>query len=112
MEDIGDTSWMEDGRCRRPGVDTSHWVRGIDKTKLSKQLRSLALAECELCPVQWECVSFAIRTLDDWNVCAVEVDDRRLLAARPDWQGLVDMAEESRMTVTNLVVHLRSRGTT
>lgn len=112
MEEIGDTSWMEGGRCRRPGVDTSHWIRGIDKTNRSKELRALALAECSLCPVQWECVEFAIRTLDDWNVCAVEVEDRRLLAAVPNWPELLDMAHEARMAVFTLIAHLRSGDTT
>jgi hypothetical protein len=112
LEEIGDTSWMEDGRCRRPGVDTSVWIYGIDKTKRSKKIRELALAECQLCPVQWECVSFAIRTLDDWNVCAVEIEDRRLLAATPDWQELLDMAQEARKSVTQLIGYLRSSATT
>jgi predicted DNA-binding ribbon-helix-helix protein len=45
-------------------------------------------------------------------VCAVEVDDRRLLAEREDWASLLDMAHESRMSVTQLVDHLRRGATT
>lgn len=112
MEELEQPEWMERARCRRPGVDRTHWITGIDKTKRSKKIRELALAECSLCPAQWECIEFAIRTLDDWNICAAEVEDRRFLASHDNWVELLDMAHESRMAVFTLIRHLRRSATT
>jgi hypothetical protein len=106
-----ETGWMEHARCRYPGA-YYFWCCNSSKTKESKERRQSALNECSQCPVQWRCVEYAIDTMDLWNICAVEPDDREFLERLSNWRDLVIMAANCNMPVVELVRNLRTSATT
>jgi len=55
--DEGDTSWMRRGACRRPEVPTYLFFPGRGDTKTI----AAAKAVCATCPVQADCLAYALR---------------------------------------------------
>lgn len=123
-----DLTWMVDAACRRPGniVHAVAWT-GTPGSQVPNRggdldlVRERALSVCRVCPVQWDCARFAIETGDVWNVCAVVPSDRMTITTKKvhaedgtlvhlkrDWQPLLEMAIEARMSVARLVATLRA----
>lgn len=125
-----DESWKERARCRgasrRPGRQKIWFLEdgdpglGVDgaedlpRRKITgPQLAQMALAECAICPVQWDCVSYAIKGRQEHCVYAVRATDRKFLRKEfpKTWEDEVEQARAEGVSVRILVVRLRARRT-
>lgn len=110
--------WMVKGRCHptnRPGdarQRTMAWYPDDSSlpSKSQEKLRELALAECRICPAQWDCVSFAIKSNTTSGIWAVDRDDRSGLAAHPRWEEFIQLASRAEVSVHNVIAQLREAG--
>jgi len=102
--DAADTSWFGHARCR-DGGPAEYWTTS-DTSPLGQRKRDMAELECQICPVQWDCVQYAIDTGDKWNLCAVPPDRRALLRQQSNWRDRVEMAEEAGVSVRDLIDRL------
>ncbi len=110
--------WMVKGRCHptnNPG-DARHRTRvwfSDDSSlpgKEQERLRELALAECRICPAQWDCVTFGIKSNSTSGIWAVDKDDRQGLSNHPRWEEFIEMARVAEVSVHNVIVQLREAG--
>ena len=119
-----DRSFVERGRCRRqwsehdPDVGglglssaRSRWwnsgrnevIVGADGRRLSvKRMREAALTICEMCPVQWQCVTFAIDSSSHFTWGCSE-EERSTLAELSDWRERVLDAQDNAISVRSLI---------
>lgn len=80
-----------------------------DGQKVSKRrIRETALTLCELCPVQWECVAYAIDS-DSYFIWAATQKERDQLAAVPDWRERVAEAKTQAVSVRRLVHNITTQ---
>jgi len=109
IRNASETSWFLAARCRDGGpYSPEYWTTG-DTSPLGLRKRDMAEMECQICPVQWDCVRYAIDTGDKWNLCAVPPDRRWILRQRPDWRDLVEMGEEAGVSVRDLIDRIEGR---
>lgn len=109
-------TWRQEGNChiaRRPSHMGLYWLmnrrNNADPTGITDDQHEMALALCEMCPVQWRCVSFAIEQRDKFHIWAVDPEDRKELRREPDWRELLVVAEAERRSVAAVVREVRSR---
>ena len=107
---------MLEGNCRedrRPSRMLAYWLmnrrNNADPSGITEAQYEMALALCEMCQVQWRCVSFAIRNRDKFHIWAVDVDDRKVLKREPLWEFLIQEAEENGHSVRSVVLELRAQ---
>lgn len=108
--------WRKDGNChedRRPKTMQRYWLmnkrNNADPRGITDEQHEMALALCEMCPVQWQCVSFAIVQNDKFHIWAVDGADRKLLRRQGDWRGLLAIAEAERRSVASLIREIRAQ---
>jgi len=111
---LRDEAWREEGNCRaekRGQAQQHYWcgqkAHNREPGGVTKKQREMALALCEMCPVQWECVTFAILMGDPFCAWAVELEDRILLSKTADWQERVFAAKAAGHSVRAVVVQVR-----
>lgn len=78
--------------------------------KEQRELLELALAECRLCPVQWDCVTFAIKGDIRPGIWAIDKEDRRSLARHPRWEEISIAGRNAGASVEIVVRKLREDG--
>ncbi len=116
-----DRSWMLEGRChpnacvsdldglaaivRRDlwSMDRGDKLMVGGREVLGRELANLAELECRRCPVQWECVSYAIEGQLAFGTWALRQARRKVLAAMPDWAARVAAAKVEGRPVGELV---------
>lgn len=91
---------MQRGRCNKPNVGDADWL--IDNSGPGRDRRKLALAFCQICPVQWDCTAFAIDTGDRWHTCGSQPGHRRAIQAHPNWREILVAARDARVSVVDL----------
>jgi hypothetical protein len=116
LRPLEEEAWRKDGNChedRRPKNMQRYWLmnrrNNADPRGITDEQYELACAMCEICPVQWQCVSFAITQRDKFHIWAVDGDDRKVLRREPDWRDLLAVAEAERRSVAAVVREVRSR---
>lgn len=67
-----------------------------------QEMRDAALILCRRCPVQWDCVRWAIDN-EEYDTWAAWQSDRARLARLLDWRQLVDAAEAEGVAVVDLI---------
>lgn len=98
-----DRSWVIRGRCLRTNGDMSRaWVvdprRNVTfsdgSVKSGWAMREYALTECRLCPVQWDCAIFAVKSEATTAIWSAPLDDLRKFTRRfTDWEHRIRTAE-------------------
>lgn len=116
LQPMSRETWMLEGNCRedrRPSHMLRYWLmnrkNNADPSGITEAQYQMALALCEMCPVQWRCVSFAINNRDKYHIWAVDTDDRKVLRHEPLWEFLIQEAEENGHSVRSVVVELRAQ---
>lgn len=112
-----DRSYYAQARCRTDtGVVRVAWTAERTKTyqplpggeTLSGEtLIELAQLQCRLCPVQWDCVRTAIIAGEPVGTWADRIENVKWLGEQPDWEDMVELAQEASMTVQVLISDLR-----
>lgn len=104
-----DRGWVNDARCRNhPDVKPTAWTISpgerlweVDAT--AEQLIEMALNVCWGCPVQYDCVRFALATMPDVKTrvgtWAVEIGGLNWLARSDRAQDIIDACEEMGVAV-------------
>jgi hypothetical protein len=90
-----DDSFMQHGNCRpsrRGPVAQRAWIMEKGDADYSYAAQKNALAQCHLCPVQWECATWAIKAEQKFHIWADTPANRKALAGRPDWEMLIAAA--------------------
>lgn len=115
LRPLNEEVWRKDGNChesRRPKNMQRYWLmnrrNNADPTGISDEQYALACAMCEICPVQWQCVSFAIVQKDKFHIWAVDIEDRKVLKRERDWRELLAVAEAERRSVAAVVRDVRA----
>lgn len=89
---------------------TTNRRHNADKAGLTEDQYNMALALCEVCPSQWECIRFSMRNQDGkFNIWAVSPEDRKVLRRERNWSDLVDRAEDGGHSVASIVRDIKSR---
>jgi hypothetical protein len=100
-----DRSWSKDARCRTAQRDVrGPWVVGANEivrvgrsTYKGSELIELALMVCAACPVQYDCIRFALDTDSKWGTWSCtekdqawlkKHDKQRLVVARAEYDGV------------------------
>jgi len=96
---------MERGLCRsRNHGQSNAWFLQRYDTDYSREALALALGTCEICPVQWECASYAIDGECIYGIWAVKRDDRRALGKKVGWREMMQEAKENCRPVSSVIV--------
>ena len=64
-----------------------------DTTVRGDQLTEVALGECSMCPVQWDCASFAVMADEPWGTWGMLLDDLEWLKRQTFAETLIRNAE-------------------
>lgn len=130
-----DNSWKSEGRCRphwslmdpddaRGGmlhlvrhrwwtVNRSDRVSVPDGDKTvtvsPTAMRRMALLLCQVCPVQWDCVRFAIDVDADYTWAATDADREWLRTHVPEWREHVSRAEANGQPVQQMIADLKEQ---
>jgi hypothetical protein len=111
-----DRDWVVHGYCRHAdgGRDVA-WRCSpaeritIGKTKyIGAELIAYAEATCELCPVQWECARYALKTEANhgtWGAAQESLEWLRKHCSDP--AGLIDVADHEDITVAEAILIAR-----
>ena len=112
-----DRSYYARARCRTDtGVVRVAWTAERKKryqpvpggeVLAGDELIELACMQCRLCPVQWDCVRTAIQAGEPIGTWADRIENVQWLATQEDWQRLVDGAEETGVSVQELITIAR-----
>lgn len=112
---LSEETWRAEGNCTAPnrGQAQQHYWCGVkannaQKGGVTKAQYAMALALCEICPVQWECVRYAILMNDPFCAWAVDLEDRVLLSQLDDWQERIAMAKAAGRSVASVVLEIRT----
>jgi hypothetical protein len=107
-----DRSWVDRAKCRNnenlPGfawtieVRDSRMMGKPPKRVTARALHRLALKECLLCPVQWECAKYAIDTDAVVGVWGARLEDLRWLACHSEWRDILVLAKEHAVPVQTI----------
>lgn len=107
---------MMDGNChesKRPDHMALFWISNrrsnADPRGITSDQYEMALALCEICPAQWECIRFSLRNQDGkFNIWAVSPEGRKVLKSRRDRFALIDQAEAQGHSVASVVREIRA----
>jgi hypothetical protein len=107
---------MMEGNChesKRPDHMARYWTtnrrHNADQRGLTDDQYNMALALCEVCPSQWECIRFSMRNQDGkFNIWAVSPESRKILRRRRDWETLIVAAEVEGRSVAAVVRDIES----
>ncbi len=72
-------------------------------------LQAMAVLECSMCAVQWDCIRFALSVDEPVGVWGMTEDDRDWLARQPDAARIVNRAEAAGRPIQFAVVSVRRR---
>jgi hypothetical protein len=113
-----DVTWKAKGRCsnRGRGAHRVWFLEGQhpgigppDDRVTGHTLANIALGECSLCPVQWECVFYATKGEQDFGIWGIRSTDRKFLRRwfPQTWERELTRAAENGEGVQTMVVRLR-----
>ena len=116
LRPLAQETWRLEGNChesRRPTNMQRYWLmnrrNNADPTGITDDQHEMALALCEMCPVQRQCVSFAITQKDKFHIWAVDPDDRKVLRRERDWPELLAIAAAEGRSVAAVVREIKAR---
>ena len=92
--------------ARHPGIgDVTEGTKVTGDT-----LAKIALGECSLCPVQWECLFYATKGEQDFGIWGVRSTDRKFLRRwfPETWELEIERAKATGEGVQSMVVRLRA----
>ena len=111
-----DKTWARSAACVGvPEAARRYWDAEPEGFGAKPTEARIARAFCRGCPVQWDCVTYAIESKSEFCTWAVHAPDRRLLAkrngkdGRSSWQELVEKARVDQVPVQDLMLTLRPR---
>ena len=108
--------WAVQGYCRHAdgGRDIAWRVTPAERVTIGKtkyvgaELIAYAEATCELCPVQWECARFALRSEASVGTWGMSFDDLEWLSKNVDDPvGFIDAADTEDIPVQEAVCIVR-----
>jgi len=118
--------WRKDAPCSRrrtkafttggtrKGGEPSVWLvepqeryKFGDGTVSGEQLLEVALGQCSLCPVQWDCASAAVEADEPWGVWGMTYDDLEWVKRRADAEGFIRDAQRRGQPIQFAVSHAR-----
>lgn len=113
-----DVKWKQRSRCAQRGegahrvwfLEAKHPGIGPPTNKVTGDtLAKIALGECNLCPVQWECVFYATKGEQDFGIWGVRSTDRKFLRKNftTTWETEVTTAAEVGEGVQTMLTRLR-----
>lgn len=101
--------WHAEARCRdneqprassKRGAQVSPWLAKADETYVfvdrltpGAQLVEMALIECSLCAVQWDCAAFAVTVREPVGIWGMSFEDRTWLQDESDPVGFIRDAQ-------------------
>jgi hypothetical protein len=99
----------EDGQSIRLWhVNRNDWVKvGPGPKVKGEKFVEMALLVCHGCPVQWHCARFAVLTNAQACTWAAPLEDIQWLGRQPDWEVVLDVAEEDQLPVQVAIRRLR-----
>jgi hypothetical protein len=114
-----DRSWAQRGLCAKDtDVPRLAWtkqkpMRVNGQVISAKKLTEMAVGVCRLCPVQWECASYAIETGSGWGrggagLWSTTMERLEWLAHQRDWRNLLAAAKEMNMPVDTAIGRLQA----
>lgn len=102
-----DVSWKPVGLCLKGSKGRQNaWLTMKGDPGFSKEKMALALGTCEICPVQHDCVIFAIKSLSTYGIYAITKENRKALAKYPDWEERVERARAECRPVSSVLVEI------
>jgi len=115
-----DVSWKRRGRCTNRGkgahrvwfLEAQHPGIGPETNKVTGDtLAKIALGECSLCPVQWECMFYATKGEQDFGIWGVRSTDRKFVRKHfpTTWEAELQQAAEEGEGVQTMMVRLRAK---
>jgi hypothetical protein len=113
-----DVRWKVKGRCHSRGkgahrvwfLEGQHPGIGPESDRVTgNTLATIALGECSLCPVQWECVFYATQGEQDFGIWGIRSTDRKYLRRwfPSTWEREVERAKDTGEGVQEMMVRLR-----
>jgi hypothetical protein len=112
-----DKKWMIDGRCRGHTGDMKYaWRIDPDRkvaviagvTVRVAELISAALKVCVGCPVQYDCVSWAVFVDEKGGTWGLSTDDMDWLKRRTDWETIIAKAQARHVPIQVAVRRARA----
>lgn len=80
-----------------------------DGTSISSaKLMDVALTFCQMCPVQWDCASYAVVAQETYLIWAMSNEDMRMLRKRADALILIERARNAGISVQVAIRPLRA----
>jgi hypothetical protein len=81
------------GNCwGRSEKERGAWTKDKGDEGFDYHQEQMALRSCEMCPVQWDCVTFALREEQMGSIFALKWWDRKKLRKEPDALALIEQA--------------------
>ncbi len=119
--------WHDEARCRSDAISRasskkgglpSLWLVKTDETYVfvgrrtsGAKLIELALLECAMCPVQWDCARFAVQVREPLGTWAMSIEDREWLQDQPiDADVFIKQAESDCRPIQHAVRDARATG--
>jgi len=100
----------------RKGGEPSVWLvepqeryKFGDTTIRGEQLLRVALGQCSLCPVQWDCASAAVEADEPWGIWSMSFEDLEWVKRRSDPEGFIRDAQLRGQPVQFAVAHARQQ---
>lgn len=109
-------TWVLDALCRDMGgehrmawvVSPEQRVNIGESVIKGEKLIDAALGVCFGCPVQYECATYAVRSMADAGTWGMRIDDLRWLRRQPDAVPIIEVCEEVHEPVQRGVQRLRA----
>jgi len=107
--------WQGRAKCKSNEHDVPRFAWTVGRSDKGEQLqgippeRWIALARtiCESCEAQYDCVRFAMQVDERYNTWGLDIEDLRWLVKQTYAKALVDMAEETGVSVHQAVQRAR-----
>jgi len=95
--------WMENGNCRNRTPEQEQWWL-LDKSdpRHDAEHEKMAATSCMSCPVQWDCLAFAIREQQRGCIWGLRWVDRKELKKERDALDLIEQARQDKRPVDSI----------